>query len=154
MLLVELAATDGFHRAVAFPFVQAYLRSRGADVRWVRFGVPATARAGRGEPGIDLADDDRARLRDLVRTPPSSHVLFSHAPAPALVALLDGPARPQAGLLVDQDGVTPAAARAPARAVAALATTPGSLAAFLGLDADPRARSGNLFARIYHHVWR
>jgi hypothetical protein len=79
--LVELIATTQFPRAVAFPFIQGFLRQRGLPVRWVRFATPAPVRADSPDSGYGLPPEEVGSLqRILSETPVASHVLFSHEP--------------------------------------------------------------------------
>lgn len=88
VLLVEFMAVDRFHRALEFPFVKGYLRSRGVEVRWLRLGLPARWRALRAEQDIDPDRQDRQRLVDVARQESTSHVLFNQQPSPGLVQSL------------------------------------------------------------------
>jgi hypothetical protein len=145
VLLVEVAAVNGFQRAVAFPFVRGWLRDQDVAVRWLRFGVPAAARAGSAEPGIGLDGADRARLLDAARDG-VTHLLFSHTPAPSLVRAVAAlrPA-PRQGLLREHDGVGAVAAPVGV-ALATVAAAPAALAGFFGTGGRPAA--GNLFEDV------
>lgn len=90
LLLIEFAATRGFHRAELFPFVQGRLRPDHAT-RWIRFGVaPANLLQFEAE-GVDLDAADTATLQRALDAFAPTHVLFGLRPAAGLLARLAMP---------------------------------------------------------------
>ena len=142
LLLVEFAATDRFHRALLFPFVLGYARAVGRAARWLRFGVPAAARAGSRDEGVPLSGADEARLRETVRAFRPDLVLFHPTPSAGVrrAAAAGGPA----ALAVLTDGGT--AGTGPGR-FPRLDLTRIPLDAVLGLR-DPSVRGPGLFENV------
>lgn len=87
--MVEIIVSTQFPRAVAFPFIQGFLKQRGVATRWLRFGSRRAARAQPGEEGISLPPGDLESLSNSIGTGGRpTHVLTSHEPAPDLLAAL------------------------------------------------------------------
>lgn len=114
VLLIETVTPGRFFAGWAFPFVKALLARSGASVRWLRFAVPADVQLAGDVAGVDLSDDDRAALVEILRAHGATHALFSARPAPALVATVVG-ARPGCRLgVMGQTGAAAGADRLPA----------------------------------------
>jgi hypothetical protein len=64
VLLVEFVDLDRFPGQIdhVFPFLQGYCRGRGADVRWIRFGVATTNFFAHGVDAVTLTDAELLRL--------------------------------------------------------------------------------------------
>lgn len=108
LLLVEFAASDRFHRAVLFPFVQGWARGAGLECRWLRYGVPAAAQADSAAGGVALAGAERAELADRVRGFGPDLILFQPAPdADVLQAVRRAAGRARLALLDDAAGGPP-----------------------------------------------
>lgn len=140
VLLVEIIVSDQFSRAVAFPFIQGFLKAKGVATRWRRFASRFAVRAGPGEAGISLPREDlEALVRLAGAAVPPTHVLVSHQPAPDLCAALrDAAPGARLGWVCDQAPPTSGASEA-------LAVFPdvGSVTAFL--DLPPGEGGVNLF---------
>lgn len=142
LLLVEFAATDRFHRALLFPFVLAYARARGRAARWLRFGVPAAARAaGEGE-GVPLSRADETRLREAARAFRPDLVLFHRTPSAGVRRAASAGGRVTLAVLTD--GGTAGTGAGPLPRLD-LARTP--LDAVLGLH-DPPVHGTGLFENV------
>jgi len=142
LLLVEFAATDRFHRALLFPFVLGYARAAGRAARWLRFGVPAAARAGGRDEGVPLSGADEARLRGTARVFDPDLVLFHQTPSAGVRRAAAAGGR--ATLAVLADGGTVGTRPGRFRRLD-LARTP--LDAVLGLR-DPSVRGTGLFENV------
>ncbi len=89
LLLIEFAVTESFHRAVEFPFLYGLAGARGVAARWVRFGVSASAEFHGEGAGVPLSREDQATAARHMDELDADRVVFSHAPAPAVVAALN-----------------------------------------------------------------
>ncbi len=89
LLLIEFAVTESFHRAVEFPFLYGLAGARGVAARWVRFGVSASAEFHGEGAGVPLSREDQATAARHMDELGADRVVFSHAPAPAVVAALN-----------------------------------------------------------------
>ncbi len=140
LLLVEVAATDRFHRAVTFPYLLGFARLHAVQARWLRFAVPAAIRFAQQGEGVGFEATDARRLRQVVAEFEPTHVVFNRRPADELVRQLAA-SSPDLRLAVLGDTyATPADVRG---AVAILADRPQAWAAFLGLALDvPAAAEG------------
>lgn len=142
LLLVEFAATDRFHRALLFPFVLGYARAAGCPARWLRFGVPAAASAGRADAGVPLPREDEARLRAAARDFRPDLVLFHLTPSRGVRRAAAAGGRPELAVLTD--GGTGAGRAADVPRID-LARTP--LDAVLGRR-DPAVHGTGLFENV------
>lgn len=88
LLLVEFAASDRFHRAVAFPFLHGLARSKGIASRWLRFGLKAARAMNQQGQGIVLNDSDKGRLHEAIATYRPRLVIFQPRPGPQLAEML------------------------------------------------------------------
>lgn len=100
ILMVEFAATRGFHRAEWFPFIQGRLRQHHRT-RWIRFGVDPANLLRFEATGVDLENLDTGTLQRELDDLQPTHLLFSLRPAPALLRRL---AWPQAGCVLRHAG--------------------------------------------------
>jgi hypothetical protein len=90
VLLVEFAATTGFHRAEWFPFIKGRLNKKH-QVQWVRFGVEPSNMLQFQADGVALNHDDINVLSKLLKGWNPSHILFSLNPSTALLEALSLP---------------------------------------------------------------
>lgn len=89
LLLVELAAVDRFHRAVVFPYLLGFARSRGVSARWLRFGVEAARRfLTAEESGVGLEEGELATLAEVAAELRPRVALFNMEPAPSVEAAI------------------------------------------------------------------
>jgi hypothetical protein len=90
LLLVEFAVEHRFHRGGVFPFLFGYAKRCGAGARWLRFGVPPSARdAG----GAKLSGDDLELLGRHAAELEPTVVIFSHRPLRELSEAVGSAAR-------------------------------------------------------------
>jgi hypothetical protein len=131
LLLVEFAAADRFHRAIAFPYVLGWARATGAEARWWRFGVKAAVQFVRGESGVGLEAGEVRQLLSQAREFSPDAVVFGSMPAAPLTRALRE-ALPGARLALDQGSMLqPGPGDEPLAQVGARAA---DLAALLGAD--------------------
>ncbi len=90
VLLVEFAATTGFHRAEWFPFIKGRLNKKH-QVQWVRFGVEPSNMLQFQADGVALNHDDINVLSKLLKGWNPSHILFSLNPSTTLLEALSLP---------------------------------------------------------------
>jgi hypothetical protein len=128
LLFVEIVPIDRFHRALAFPFLNALAKGIGADARWVRFGVRADARAG-DKRGVDVPFQDRSTL--LAAAAGCTHVLFGHQPCEALLGAIAA-AAPAAQVGVAESGLFGGGTHG----FQVIPERRGALLAFLSLDSS------------------
>lgn len=88
VLLVELVAVGRFTLDAQFPYLHAALKRRGLPSTWLRFALPPDVQYARGEDGIGLDAGDLAILLDRVAAERAGHLVFSHRPAPGILAAL------------------------------------------------------------------
>lgn len=144
VLLVEVVAQQRLHRAIAFPFVQGYLRSRGVPARWIRFAVPADARSHATEPGVGLPQPLVEKLLAIVRRGDVTHLLLHPEPSHALQDAVDGlRLELRAGHLVD---TLPRRQPEPGPWPPVEASV-GGIDQFMG-EEERCAREGNLFDEV------
>jgi hypothetical protein len=91
VLLVEFAATAGFHRAEWFPFIKGRLK-KSHEVQWVRFGVDPANMLQFESVGVSLNQEDTAVLRRLLDSWNPTHILFGLTPSTNLLKDLSLPA--------------------------------------------------------------
>ncbi len=90
VLLVEFAATTGFHRAEWFPFIKGRLNKKH-KVQWIRFGVDPANMLQFESVGVSLNQEDTTVLKRLLETWKPTHILFSLAPSANLLEVLSVP---------------------------------------------------------------
>lgn len=122
LMLVEVAATDRFHRAVAFPYLLGRARAAGVQAAWWRYAVPAHTGATR--PAL-LDEGALNALVERARTYGASHVLVGGSGI-----------EPLARRLADALGHVTVAAE---EALGGLGAGGDPLGAWLGLGALPPA---------------
>ena len=91
VLLVEFAATAGFHRAEWFPFIKGRLK-KSHEVQWVRFGVDPANMLQFESVGVSLNQEDTAVLRWLLDSWNPIYILFGLTPSTNLLKDLSLPA--------------------------------------------------------------
>jgi len=89
LLFIELMAVDRFHRAIEFAFLRGAALERGVASRWLRFGLPAEARAADSEPGFALDAADSEQLCSRAQAFAPTHVIWSQPPTAAQARSLD-----------------------------------------------------------------
>ena len=85
--VIEFAPVDRPQRNVFLPYLVGMARTRGVDVTWWRYGVPAALRHRSGEAGVGLPSLLLEGLRRQLREAPAAPVVFSHVPSARLHAV-------------------------------------------------------------------
>ncbi|RME23995.1 MAG: hypothetical protein D6806_10290, partial [Deltaproteobacteria bacterium] len=109
VVLVEFAAVDRFHRAIAFPFIKGALQDNGVECLWLRFGVEAEKAMDPDGTGVQLGEVELTVLEERIGERDNVILVFSMLPASGVVGRLERKCKPACMVSISDAGMGEAA---------------------------------------------